>query len=55
MYQIMDECIGCGLCQSMCPAEAIFMGEAHRQIDQSKCIQCGTCFEGCPVEAIEEA
>ena len=54
MYQITDECIGCGLCQSMCPVGAIAMGEEHRQIDQSKCIQCGTCFEGCPVEAIEE-
>jgi formate hydrogenlyase subunit 6/NADH:ubiquinone oxidoreductase subunit I len=55
MYQITGECIGCGLCQSTCPQEAISMGAEHRQINQEKCIQCGTCFEGCPVEAIEEA
>lgn len=54
MYQITDECIGCGLCQSECPVEAISMGPEHREIDQSKCIHGGTCFEGCPVEAIEE-
>lgn len=54
MYQITDECIGCGLCQSRCPVEAISTGPDHREIDQSKCINCGTCFEGCPVEAIEE-
>lgn len=54
MYVITDECIGCGLCQANCPAGAIAMGPAHREIDPALCVQCGTCFDGCPVEAIEE-
>ena len=54
MYVITDECIGCGLCQANCPAAAIAMGPAHREIDPALCVQCGTCFDGCPVEAIEE-
>lgn len=55
MYQISSECIGCGLCESNCPVQAISMGAEHREINQDICVQCGTCFESCPVEAIEEA
>lgn len=54
MYKITEECIGCGLCQSNCPVEAIAPVNGLRVIDQDVCIQCGTCFESCPVEAIEE-
>lgn len=54
MYRITEECIGCGLCQSQCPVEAISNNGGQRVIDQNACIGCGTCFESCPVEAIVE-
>ena len=46
-------CNQCGICQSVCPVEAIFVdaGGAY-VIDDSKCIDCGTCVDSCPQQAI---
>lgn len=55
MYIIGNQCIGCGICEAGCPAEAISMGEAHREIYPEVCISCGNCYKNCPVEAIAEA
>jgi len=59
-YQIArPQCIGCRLCVSKCPVEAIKMDKGKAVIDQSKCIECGICsdgfqaWNGCPVGAIK--
>jgi len=53
------KCIGCKLCFSNCPADAITMVNNKAVIDQTKCTGCNTCivgnqnkFAGCPVKAI---
>lgn len=50
-YQISDECIACGTCETVCPEGAVDEGDPF-VIRQNNCLQCGNCFEHCPVEAI---
>jgi len=48
-YNILDSCIGCGLCLRNCSTNAI-SGEPKKlhYIDQTLCHKCGVCYEVCP-------
>lgn len=48
-----NECIGCGECKNVCPAQAITMIEHRPSIDRSKCIRCFCCQEFCPKGAMK--
>lgn len=58
-----ERCIGCKLCEIICPARAISIDTVEingsrrtskYEIDLFKCIYCGYCEEACPVDAIVE-
>ncbi|MDY5210977.1 [Fe-Fe] hydrogenase large subunit C-terminal domain-containing protein, partial [Intestinibacter sp.] len=50
---ITGKCIGCGICQRVCPVDCI-AGEKkeQRRIDYNRCTHCGRCLSACPVDAI---
>jgi uncharacterized protein (DUF362 family)/Pyruvate/2-oxoacid:ferredoxin oxidoreductase delta subunit len=41
-------CVGCAVCQKVCPADAIAMEQGKPRIDRHKCIRCFCCQEFCP-------
>ena len=45
-------CIGCGLCEKVCTADAIHVADNVAVIDDAKCLSCGMCAVNCPRGAI---
>ncbi len=50
------ECIGCGVCCTVCPAEALKLDEEENvaKYDAEKCIECYECVEVCVTGAISK-
>lgn len=54
-----EHCCGCGLCQNVCPVEAIDMktdekGFLYPVINAEKCINCGKCLRNCAYKKYED-
>jgi len=57
---IQDNCVGCGRCAKVCPADAIQKTDytapgkklPSYQIDAQKCVKCGACIATCKLNAI---
>lgn len=49
-----DKCIGCSLCVSWCPSNALSIVDNKANIDLDECTECGVCLRAsvCPVDAI---
>lgn len=47
-----EECVGCGACIEVCPAECITLNDDIAKIDNDECLECGACVEECPNDAI---
>ena len=47
------ECSYCGLCEAICPSEAIQVDKVGRNMEflQNNCIYCGRCVKNCPAES----
>lgn len=51
-----DNCVGCGVCATVCAQEAISYGEDGKaRIDGEKCLGCGRCIGMCAFDALAAA
>lgn len=48
-----DKCLGCGLCESICPFHSIKLGDDGIAQIAATCKGCGACAASCPAKAIE--
>lgn len=48
-----EKCIGCGVCQIVCPQAVLGMNAKHARIhNRDACMECGACAQNCPTGAI---
>jgi NAD-dependent dihydropyrimidine dehydrogenase PreA subunit len=48
-----QKCIGCGMCEVVCPRSVFTIKESKAAIgDRDACIECGACALNCPAEAL---
>jgi ferredoxin len=52
IYVDDEKCAGCGVCEDVCPVEAVRVSDGVARIDQHRCNECEACVEACPNEAI---
>ncbi len=50
---VPDMCVGCGICEGICPAKAIEIKKKKARINRKKCIRCFCCQEFCPKSALK--
>lgn len=52
---VLDTCIDCGACISLCPTEALYFNDDFKlEFAYEKCIGCLLCLDSCPRHSIEE-
>ncbi len=52
-YVDEEACTPCGACQSVCPTEAITLGETSVRVKAEACCGCGACVDVCENGAIK--
>ncbi len=48
----LNKCVGCGVCVTNCPAEAIIWDDDDMPTITDDCAECGRCLDWCPAGAI---
>lgn len=49
----LDLCKACGICEEVCPDNAVYTEDEIYYINYEYCKGCGLCAHECPVDAIE--
>jgi len=49
-----EKCIGCAMCQKVCPHSVFEIKGGKAEIaNLDSCMECGACVRNCPVKALE--
>lgn len=51
-FVVTDHCIGCGLCQEICPCGAILISGGKPAWVKPQCVRCLGCLHRCPAQTI---
>lgn len=52
-FKADESCIGCSLCEKICPVDAIKVVEGKPEWIKKDCVHCLGCINRCPVKAIQ--
>ena len=52
IYDVTEECIGCGICTRVCPAGCIHLEKGRAVHTMENCQMCMACIHHCPQNAI---
>ena len=52
-FKVEEKCIGCSLCEKICPVGAIKLVEGKPMWIKEDCVHCLGCINRCPVKAIQ--
>lgn len=52
-YHITEDCIGCGICEKICPKGCFKVEDQKSNQDPKACIMCMACIHACPTKAIQ--
>jgi len=53
-YHVTEKCIGCGICEQICPVDNIKIVDKKPKWSDT-CERCAACIQWCPTKAIEFA
>ncbi|MBQ4040202.1 MAG: EFR1 family ferrodoxin [Oscillospiraceae bacterium] len=51
-FNVNDSCVGCGLCESICPTSSVKVVDGFAMWTEENCDLCFACLHRCPNEAI---
>ena len=57
-FKIIEGCVNCWACESLCPSRAIYEAQPHFLVDAMKCTECvgdyadPQCASICPIEGV---
>ena len=53
LFEVTDECIGCGICAKVCPVNNIVQNNKEKPLFNYNCESCFACIHNCPKCAIQ--